>query len=159
MVTHFVFGIGADEINRANRLINVYKTVAIKSGKWPVLRFPLIGEQVTKQQIDDFLNDTGIQEPVLYRMGFIHNNCSGGCVRAGKKQWKLLYEKFPDVYMERERVEKNIREYLDKDIHFFKDETLEAFRGRIESGDLSTYYNTGVKEKEVECIGICSSIA
>ncbi|MBU0580231.1 MAG: hypothetical protein KKA19_03550, partial [Candidatus Margulisbacteria bacterium] len=136
----------------------VYQTVAIKTGKWPQLKFPLISENTTKQQIDDFLNDAGIKEPLLYRLGFLHNNCSGGCVRAGKKHWKMLYEKLPEVYAERERVEREMREYLGKDIHFFKDETLEAFRGRIERGELSSYYNTD-EDKEIECIGICSSIA
>jgi len=153
-----VFGIGADEPHRANRIVGVYQTVAVKTGKWPKLTFPLIRENTTKQQIDDFLKAANIQEPLLYRLGFLHNNCSGGCVRAGKKHWKLLYEKLPEVYAERERVEREMREYLGKDISFFKDETLEAFRGRIERGELSSYYDTD-DEKETECIGICSSIA
>lgn len=153
-----VFGIGADELHRANRLVGVYQIVAAKTGKLCQLRYPLISENTTKQQIDDFLNDAGIQEPLLYRLGFLHNNCSGGCVRAGKKHWKMLYEKLPEVYVERERVEREMREYLGKDIHFFKDETLEAFRGRIERGELSSYYDTD-EDKETECIGICSSIA
>jgi 3'-phosphoadenosine 5'-phosphosulfate sulfotransferase (PAPS reductase)/FAD synthetase len=153
-----VFGIGADELHRANRLVGVYQIVAAKTGKLCQLRYPLISENTTKQQIDDFLNDAGIQEPLLYRLGFLHNNCSGGCVRAGKKHWKLLYEKLPEVYAERERVEREMREYLGKDISFFKDETLEAFRGRVERGELSSYYDTD-DEKETECIGICSSIA
>jgi 3'-phosphoadenosine 5'-phosphosulfate sulfotransferase (PAPS reductase)/FAD synthetase len=153
-----VFGIGNDEPYRAKRLIDVYQTVAIKTNKYPKLRFPLISENVTKQQINEFLEIAGIQEPVLYRLGFLHNNCSGGCIRAGKKQWKLLYEKLPEVYMDRERVEREMREYTGKDISFFKDETLEAFRERIMRGELSSYYDTD-DDKETECIGICSSIA
>ena len=35
-----------------------------------------------------------------------------------------------------------MREYTGRDIHFFKDETLEHFRGRIERGELSKYYDT-----------------
>lgn len=153
-----VFGIGSDELHRANRLVGVYHSHAVKTGKWPKLAFPLIQENTTKQQIDDFLKGANIQEPVLYRLGFLHNNCSGGCVRAGKKHWKLLYEKLPEVYADRERVEKEMREYTGKDISFFKDETLEDFRGRIERGELSSYYDTD-DDKETECIGICSSIA
>jgi len=153
-----VFGIGADEPHRAKRLDDVYFAIAEKKKKSCELVFPLIEENVTKDQIDDFLKQANIEEPILYKLGFLHNNCSGGCVRAGKKQWKLLYEKLPEVYADRERVEREMREYLGKDIHFFKDETLEAFRGRIERGELSSYYNTD-DEKETECIGICSSIA
>ena len=108
------FGIGSDEPHRANRIIGVYQTVAVKTGRWPKLSFPLIRENITKQQIDDFLNEANIQGPLLYQRGFMHNNCSGGCVRAGKKHWKLLYEKLPEVYAERERVEREMREYLGK---------------------------------------------
>lgn len=151
-----VFGIGADEPHRASRIVGVYQLYAAKTHKWPELLFPLIAEGVTKQQIDDFLKAANIKEPVLYRLGFSHNNCSGGCVRAGKKHWKLLYEKLPEVYADRERVEKEMREYLGKDISFFKDETLEEFRKRIEKKELSSFYDT---EIETECIGICDSLA
>jgi len=153
-----VFGIGSDEAHRASRLISVYEGVARRTGKQVYLRFPLIGCEVSKSQVNDFLLDAGIKQPALYEMGFLHNNCSGGCVRAGKKHWKLLYEKLPDVYAERERVEREMREYTGKDISFFKDETLEQFRGRIERRELSSFYDD-VDDKETECIGICSSIA
>lgn len=152
-----VFGIGADEPHRAERLVGVYQTVSAKKRKWATLVFPLISENTTKKEIDCFLRQAGIEEPLLYRMGFTHNNCSGDCVRAGKKQWKLLYEKLPEVYAERERVEKEMRESTGKDIHFFKDETLEAFWGRIDRGELSAHYGAG-KDKETECIGICQSM-
>jgi len=154
-----IFGIGIDELPRAYRITGVYQTIAAKTGKWCKLEFPLIRENVTKLQIDDFLRNANIEVPLLYKLGFVHNNCSGGCVRAGKKQWKLLYEVLPEVYADRERVEKQMREYLVKDVSFFKDETLEAFRGRIERGELSNYYNDKDDEQETECIGICSSMA
>lgn len=150
-----VFGIGSDEPQRAKRLIEVYAAVAERTGRWPMLTFPLIRERVTKEQIDSFLRTAKIEVPLLYKLGFLHNNCSGGCVRAGKKQWKLLYEKLPEVYAERERVEREMREKLGKDISFFKDETLEEFRGRIERKELSAFYDTA-EERETECIGICS---
>lgn len=151
-----IFGIGADESQRASRLVSVYQTVAVKTGKWLKLKFPLISENITKEQIDTFLSEAGIEEPLLYRLGFLHNNCSGGCVRAGKKHWKLLYEKLPEVYANRERVEEEMREYLGKNIHFFKDETLKNFRERIERGVLSAYYDN---DNETECIGICHTQA
>lgn len=153
-----VFGIGADEPHRARRLTSVYQVVAVKTGKWPTLVFPLIQENVTKAQINDFLASAHIEEPMLYRLGFAHNNCSGGCVRAGKKHWKLLFEKLPDVYADRERVEREMRELTHKDISFFKDETLEEFRNRIEHGQLSSYYDDPVEEP-TECVGICHTIA
>ena len=152
-----VFGIGEDEPHRMVRLVEMYKMIGIKTRKIARLCFPLISENITKREIDDFLIDAGLKEPLLYRLGFLHNNCSGGCVRAGKKHWKLLYEKLPEVYADRERVEREMREYTGKDIHFLKDETLESFRGRIERNELSSHYDPE-DDKEVECIGICSRI-
>jgi len=152
-----VFGIGMDEMHRASRLIAVYQRLSMKRDIRLKIKLPLITEKITSEQIDEFLKSAGIEEPELYKLGFLHNNCSGGCVRAGKKQWKMLYEKLPEVYMERERVEIKIRKQLGKDVHFFKNETLTAFRGRIERGELSAYYNT--KETKVEeCVGICDSV-
>ena len=79
-------------------------------------------------------------------------------MRAGKKHWKMLYEKLPEVYADRERVEKEMQRFLGKKVTIFKDESLEEFRGRIERGELSAYYDD-TDDKETECIGICSSIA
>jgi 3'-phosphoadenosine 5'-phosphosulfate sulfotransferase (PAPS reductase)/FAD synthetase len=150
-----VFGIGTDELTRANRLVGVYQTVAVKTGKWPKLIFPLIHENITKEQVDKFVSDAGIKVPLLYRLGFLHNNCSGGCVRAGKKHWKLLLEKLPEVYADRERVEEEVRKYFNKDIHFFKDETLKHFRERVQQQQQIDFGPED--DKEVECIGICTT--
>jgi 3'-phosphoadenosine 5'-phosphosulfate sulfotransferase (PAPS reductase)/FAD synthetase len=154
-----VFGIGPEEIERAYRLVGVYQKIAAKTGKYCKLIFPLIHENVIKTDINEFFKKIGILEPELYRLGFLHNNCSGGCVRAGKKHWKLLYEKLPEIYLDRERVEREVRAFLKKDVHIFKDETLEEFRGRIIRGELSHFYDSNSSEDETECIGICSTIA
>jgi len=137
-----VFGIGTSEAHRAKRIVSIYKEISRKTGRNARLAFPLIRFKITSQQINSFLADAKIEEPLLYRLGFLHNNCSGGCVRAGKKQWKLLYEKLPEVYLDRERVEREFRKFFNKAVSFFKDETLEEFRFRIEHGKLSSYYYT-----------------
>jgi len=147
-----VFGIGINEINRAKRLVSVYQSVAAKKKKYPKLVFPLIENKTSQSQIDRFLYDSDIMEPLLYSLGFQHNNCSGGCVRAGKKHWILLLNKLPSIYLDRERVEEEMRKYTGKDIHFLKDETLIDLRKRM-TGRL--FKNpTG---DSGECIGICDS--
>ncbi len=155
-----VFGIGLEEMHRAERIIGVYQTVSVKTGKSCKIALPLITEKISRNEVDSFLEKVKIKEPILYRLGFTHNNCSGGCVRAGKKHWKLLFEKLPKVYAERERVEENMRKITGKDIHFFKDETLKQFRNRIQNGELSSYYyEKDERQIEFECIGICNTSA
>lgn len=152
-----IFGIGLEEKHRALRLIQVYQMVSVQKHKQCTLRFPLIEKKITGEQINNFLLDAKIEIPLLYRLGFLHNNCSGGCVRAGKKHWKLLLDKLPKVYAERERVEEDVREYLGKDIHFFKDETLKHYRKRLQNKETILFNSDD--DKEVECIGICSTQA
>ena len=153
-----IFGIGIDEIERANRLDDVYQIVSYKKNKKAKLYFPLIENNVSNIEIDEFLKYINVEEPVLYKLGFKHNNCSGGCVRAGKKHWKLLYEKLPIIYLKREQTEEKIRKYLNKDVSYFKDETLKHFRKRIKNKQLSKYYYTEIHETETECMGICDTI-
>jgi len=153
-----IFGIGKNEYKRAKRLVSIYQTISAKKNKWCKLMFPLITENVTNDDINKFFKSIKVKLPLLYDLGFRHNNCSGGCVRAGKKQWKLLYDKLPEVYKERERVEKEVREFLRKDIHFLKDETLESFRKKIEDGNLpKCYYKDDNNYELFECIGICDT--
>jgi 3'-phosphoadenosine 5'-phosphosulfate sulfotransferase (PAPS reductase)/FAD synthetase len=152
-----VFGIGADELHRARRIVSVYQVLAAKTGKYANIVFPLITQNVSREQVNKFFIDAGIKIPALYQLGFSHNNCSGGCVRAGKKQWKLLLEKLPEVYADRERVEEEIRKYLEKDIHFFKDETLKHFRERILQKLQIDFDPKDDNENEVECVGICDT--
>lgn len=69
----------------------------------------------SKSQMLDLLTERGIRPPRLYRMGFSHNNCGGGCVKAGQGHFKLLLEKLPDVYAEWERREEEVRVHIDRD--------------------------------------------
>lgn len=171
-----VFGLGPKELRRANRIVATYAEVAQRKKKWPKLTFPLIRESVTPRQIDTWLKGTGIAPPALYKMGFLHNNCSGGCVRMSKKYWKLLLEKLPEVYAEREKLEEAFRVHSGRDVHFLGDETLASLRGKIERKEVPSWNDDHpfqhdtlglfkyLEEEEeegevVECIGACSSEA
>lgn len=59
-----------------------------------------------------WLNRKGIKVPRLYEYGFTHNNCGGGCVKAGQAQFVKLYRQLPDVYAEWERNENILRDQL-----------------------------------------------
>jgi hypothetical protein len=58
----------------------------------------------------------GLVTPRLYDLGFSHNNCGGGCVRAGQGQFKKLLEIMPERFDVWEKKEQEIRDYLGKDV-------------------------------------------
>ena len=151
-----IFGIGLTETHRADRICSVYQKVYAKTKKRMTIRFPIIETKTTTIDIDSWLCETGIEEPLMYKLGFKHNNCSGGCVRSGKKQWALLLEKIPEVYRERERVEEEMRQRTGKDIHYLKDETLRQLRERIQS-QFNLEFEKEEHTQAMECIGICDT--
>lgn len=60
---------------------------------------PLCGPPfLTKPQMLNMLRSEGICPPRLYGFGFHHNNCGGGCIKAGQAQWALLLRTFPERY-------------------------------------------------------------
>jgi len=54
----------------------------------------------------------GLVPPRLYALGFAHNNCGGGCVKAGVGHFTHLYRTLPHVYAEWERNEETLRGQL-----------------------------------------------
>ena len=125
----------------------------VKNG-WAPWRIeaPLCEEPfVVKAQLLDDLKARGIEPPRLYGMGFPHNNCGGGCVKAGQAHFKLLKEQMPERYDEWQTNEQELRDFLDKDVAILRDRrggdtkplTLAELGARIElerskdSGQLS----------------------
>ena len=83
----------------------------------------------------------GLSTPRLYDLGFAHNNCGGGCVKAGQGQFKKLLEIMPDRYAMWEAKEQELREHIGKDVSILtqqvngvkKNLTLVELRKRVES--------------------------
>lgn len=102
----------------------------------PMCEPPLL----TKREMLKELDKAGIERPALYREGFAHNNCGGGCVRAGAGQFAHLYRRRPTVFAEWEQGEREMRRYLDADVSILRDRrdgttsplTLQAVRERLE---------------------------
>jgi len=129
-----VFGIDLGEAHRAKRIV---KRLAPTEVWCPLLDKP----HLTKQgQVNEIRQD-GIEPPRLYALGAPHNNCGGGCVKAGMAHWRWLYHALPCTYAEWERNEQELRDYLGKDVTILKDRrggeatplTLREFRERIEA--------------------------
>jgi hypothetical protein len=69
-----------------------------------------------KPELIKWAKSEGLEPPRLYEMGFSHNNCGGGCVRAGQGQFKHLLDVMPDRFAVWETKEKEMQVYLDKDV-------------------------------------------
>lgn len=96
------------------------------------------------------LESRGIRAPRLYGLGFEHNNCGGGCVKAGVGHFARLLRAFPSRYADWERHEGEVRADLG-DVSILRDRaggetrplTLAALRERIESGGQVDLWDVG----------------
>lgn len=100
----------------------------------------------------DALAVEGIRPPRLYGLGFAHNNCGGGCVRAGVGHFTHLYRTLPDVYAEWEANEQGLRDFLGRDdIAILRDRTggiakpltLVQLRRRLDAGYAPDLFEIG----------------
>lgn len=104
-----------------------------------------------KDQMFMELSAEGIEIPKLYKMGFMHNNCGGFCIKTGQAQFKKLYEEMPERYLELEKREEDvyahigsrhpfIRMTIDKKMHYlsmrdFRTQYLEPDSDQIDVFD------------------------
>jgi hypothetical protein len=104
----------------------------------------------TKADILDDMRRVGIRPPRLYELGFAHNNCGGGCVKAGIGHFAHLRRALPHVFAHWERMELELREQLG-DVAMLEDRRggvrrplpLFELRNRIESGQEIDQYEIG----------------
>lgn len=139
-----VFGYEALEVDRMERLAAELAPVPT----W----FPLVERPyVDKCHIAAKLESRGIAVPFLYTQGFEHNNCGGGCVKAGQAHWAHLWLTLPERYLLWEAKEEDFREYVAKDVSILKDRrggevkplTLREFRERLERGESYDQHDRG----------------
>lgn len=98
-----------------------------------------------KQAMIDWCRAEGVEPPRAYAQGYAHNNCGGGCVRAGQGQFKKLLELNPERYKVWEEKEQELRRHLGKDVAILRDRrggkstplTLSRFRERNEDNQLT----------------------
>jgi hypothetical protein len=74
-----------------------------------------------KQELIEWAESEGLKTPRLYSLGFSHNNCGGGCVRAGQAQFKKLLEVMPERFAMWEQKEQEVIQHLGKDVSILRD--------------------------------------
>jgi hypothetical protein len=95
-----------------HRLPSIVKNYLPYTAEAPLAEPPYLD----KQELIAWAKREGITTPRLYDLGFSHNNCGGGCVRAGQGQFKKLLETMPERFATWEAKEQEMREFLDKDV-------------------------------------------
>ncbi|MFJ5713139.1 hypothetical protein [Neobacillus sp. NPDC093127] len=83
------FGIGFEEMHREGAIRKNWKPFHVE--------MPLIDNIIDN---DEILRKYSLRQPILYDLGFSHNNCNARCVKAGQGHYKNLLEKMPDVFNE-----------------------------------------------------------
>lgn len=113
--TTIAIGIDWTEVHRIPAIEKAYlpyKTI------FPMTEAPYMD----KREMIAWAASCGVKPPRLYDFGFSHNNCGGGCVRAGQAQFRLLMTAMPERYNVWAEKEQEIRDYLGKDVTILKEQ-------------------------------------
>jgi len=114
---------------------------AIKRNEPYAVEFPLKAKPyLEKHELLAWARREGLVTPRLYDLGFAHNNCGGGCVRAGQGHFRLLLRTMPERFAEWEKRESDMAAFLGKDVAILKEQsggqstslTLQTLRLRAE---------------------------
>lgn len=113
--TTIVIGIDWSETHRIPAIVKAYAPYPVE---FPMTQKPYLD----KSQMIDWAKAQGIQPPRLYAMGFSHNNCGGGCVKAGQAQFRRLLDTMPDRFAVWEEKEEELRRFLGKDVSILREQ-------------------------------------
>lgn len=115
----YVWGFDCNEKKRADRLL---ETMIMQDH-----RFPLIENNLTKEDAHAICERLSIKRPAMYDLGYNNNNCIG-CVKGGMGYWNKIRVDFPDVFEKRAKMERDIGASCIKGIYL---DELEPDRGRM----------------------------
>ncbi len=114
----YIWGMDVSEAHRVDRL----RTAMPECNHV----FPLMDENITKEQAHKILKASGIKRPAMYNLGYNNNNCIG-CVKGGMGYWNKIRIDFPDVFAARAKLERRIGGTCIKGIYL---DELDKDRGR-----------------------------
>lgn len=100
-----IFGFDFSEKLRADRFVGNNPEVA----SW----FPLIENELTKQDCLNILVKEKIDLPEMYKLGYHNNNCIG-CVKGQQGYWNKIRKDFPDVFSRMAGIERTLDVAINK---------------------------------------------
>lgn len=132
--TH-VFGYTTNERARFDRFLDANNIDVIA---------PLIDQQLSHEDCVALVANQGIEIPVMYKLGYHHNNCMGCVKSSGAGYWNKIRIDFPDMFAKQCEISRRlgVRIIENKGARIFLDELPEN------TGDYKT-------EPEVQCGIFC----
>lgn len=115
----------------------------VRRARAPLMEAPTLRADEVPSEFAALFPD--IAPPRLYPLGAKHNNCGGGCVKAGQKHFDWLRRTLPGTYAEWEREEASLRDLLGN-VSILTDRSgdgkkkplsLRQFRERMECGGVA----------------------
>jgi len=142
--TTIIMGLDWTEVHRHDRTAKAWAPWYVES---PMTMPPY---RLKAEMLAD-LEVRGIRPPRLYGLGFAHNNCGGGCVKAGRSHFVQLLQVFPARYAEWEANEEDVRQHIGADVSILRDRsggetsvmTLAALRQEVEAGIAQPLWDIG----------------
>jgi len=133
-----------------------HRTAAVTRNWDPyVCEYPLMDKPyLYKQDILTQLEAEEIELPRMYKMGFSHNNCGGCCVKGGQAHWINTLNNFPERYAEVESFEKEMSEFLKKDVTMLT-KTKNKVKSNLSLENLRILRGERSKEVDMDDIGGC----
>lgn len=95
----YIWGFDVTEKHRISRMLEGYP-------EYDHL-FPLMDNQLTKQECHGITKRLGIKRQKFYDMGYSNGNCVG-CIKGGMGYWNRIRVDFPDVFALRAKREREI---------------------------------------------------
>jgi hypothetical protein len=134
--TTLVLGYGSEEGGRVERH-------GARLAPWRCV-YPVYDAKLSGYEVLAWCEREGLDPPRLYDLGFEHNNCKGGCVKAGVSSFVHLYRTLPGQFQEWVDGEERVRKHLGRtDISILRDRRggvttpmpLMVLAERIEAGE------------------------
>lgn len=121
--------------------------------------FPMVAEPLmVKEEMIEACEEIGIEQPKLYKLGFVHNNCGGFCVRAGQGHFIRLLETMPDRFAYHEKREIELMDRLEPKLGYRPTIMKKQTNGVVHSfslTELREQYYQDSKQLDLFDIGGC----
>jgi PP-loop superfamily ATP-utilizing enzyme len=114
--THQAFGFELDEVKRAKSMtMNNPNVKAI---------YPLLMYGLQKKDCIDIVEQSGIEIPKMYQLGFKNNNCfNTGCVQGGIGYWQKMQRDFPLKFDKMAEMEHRLTDLKGTPVTMLKDQS------------------------------------